>query len=255
MINFACVSNKAYISHALGLYRSARATHKVDEFTFHLYYVGQSPCQEFASLPNVQIYYDPIKLDNRRVLSKIEHDDEFLALFPPEKELLVSQEGCYCNNIRFRFARSLLYEKLDNILLVDADMLVNRAITHLPLITRTYDVALQPYCDIQSGRMQFCVEFLYIRNTSSAQSFFTLLDQKIVDEFGIFKWGHAKFFADQVYRYPIKWLSLPEEYRDCKHRETSFIWTGEDFRKDATLSASIGRSQYTQKLATFLNET
>ena len=249
-LNVACVVDRNYLVYATGLYLSAKAT--LGNFTFHLNTVNTVDTTWFEQQKDVCVYPTTVDLPTLAPVDRGEYDNEFLLHFDKSESPKITPLAAYCNNIRFEFASRLLANGVDNLLLLDADMLFNRDVSHLKFSVKEH-LALQSYID--NGATRYCVEFLFIKNKPETVRLFNDLATQVHTKQGIYKWGHAKFFAEMVDSATyISKLLVSDFYRDSLYRSFSYIWTGEDYRKQQRLCDQLHQTGYLDKLKLLLRD-
>ena len=244
-LNLACVADSTYLGYALGLFLSAKQVHG-KHFTFHLQLVNTTELP--ISDGQLQVYPIQCNYQHTNPTPREEYDNEFIAHYPATDSPLVSDLARFCNNARFRFLSRLLDARLDNIVMLDADMLFNQTI--LPLSFSVTDVALQPYWD--GTHQKYCVEFLFVKNNPRTQTFFKSFAERIELEFGLLKWGHAAFFTSALCTSNLRILPISDLYRDSKFRPNACLWTGEDYRKMRQFTEPLNQAGYLNKLKSLL---
>jgi hypothetical protein len=240
MISIACVSDLNYITYAQAMFNSFKYKHK--QLQYHLLYVGNN--KEYTN-KTINLSYDNIQLSDKKDIIKdfSTEDNEYKQFFTGN--VMLSEKNCYCNNLRFKFVSNLLNTGIKNLIFIDADMLCNRNIDFLKLISYKKDICLQPYFE---GKKYYRTNFFYINNTSPTREFFNAVAAGIEKDFGMFKWGHTKYFTELVKQSNLKILDLPENFIDTNYSNNSYIWSGESFRKEKNLvSISTKNFNYINK--------
>jgi hypothetical protein len=259
MIRVAAVSDFNYLFYIKALFTSF-LKHNSNVY-FYLYYVGNEEISQLLNFPNLKIYQDNIIIKDNTVIKSVDTEDVVYKKYFDQKNF-VSRKACYCNNIRFQFASKLLEENVSNFFLMDADMICNKDIQSIKVISRKYDLCIQPYFEDRAGNINehgdkyYCVNFMYVNNTEQSRLFFNNLSKTIKEEFGIYKWGHAKFFKEQLFQYKnLKVLDMPWIYRDTNYNENSYIWSGENFRKNSKLvQQSTNEFKFIDQVEKYNNE-
>lgn len=259
MIRVAAVSDFKYLYYIKALFTSF-LKHNSNTY-FYLYYVGREDISQLLSFPNLKIYQDETTIKDKTVIKSIDTEDTVYKQYFDHQNS-VSRKACYCNNIRFQFASKLLEENISNFFLIDADMICNKDIQSMKVISRKYDLCIQPYFEDETGSMNehgdkyYCVNFMYINNTEQSKLFFKKLSKNIKDEFGMFRWGHAKFFRDQLLKSNnLKVLDMPWIYRDTNYNKNSYVWSGENFRKNPKLvQQSTKEFKFIEQVKRYNNE-
>lgn len=245
MISLACVTDKEYLPYTNAMISSFKNYHK--EVEIYIHYIGNK--NEFTN-NTVNIFYENINLSTKKnIIKNIDFEDnEFLNFFTHKNVL--SKKNCYCNNQRFMFINNLLEQNIKNLIFIDADMLFNKNVDFLKTITYKKDVGLQSYFDKEN---YYKTNFMYINNTAKSRKVFNYISKNIDSEFGLYTWGHTKYFSNVIKLFDLNIAKLPENFVDTNYYDNSYVWSGENFRKNPKLvKQSTKNFKYIEKYKSYL---
>jgi len=245
MISLACVADREYLPYAEAMIRSFKEFYK--KANVYMLYVGST--NEYIN-DDITIFYDNRTLSKKKNILKDKNteDNEFLTFF--KKDNYLSKKNCYCNNQRFKFISMLLEKNIKNLIFIDADMLFNKKIDFLKIISYKKDILLQPYYD---NGIFYKTNFLYINNTLKTKNVFKYISKNLEKEFGLYTWGHTKYFSKIIKTFDLNIVELPENFIDTNYTDNSYVWSGENFRKNKKLvKQSTNNFKYIKKYKSYL---
>ena len=245
MITIACVSDSNYIPYAQAMFNSFKHNHK--QLQYHLLYVGSN--KKYTNR-TINVSYDNTQLSDKKDTIKdfSTEDNEYKQFFTDN--VMLSEKNCYCNNLRFKFISNLLDSGIKNLIFTDADMLCNRNVDFLKVISHKKDICLQSYLE---DKKYYRTNFFYVNNTLATREFFNAVAVGIEKDFGMLRWGHTKYFTQLINQSNLKVSELPEDFIDTNYCNNSYIWSGESFRKRKDLvGISTKNFNYINKYESYL---
>ena len=198
--------------------------------------------------PTVQFIDDTTKLSRKRTLMKQYHDRAELywtysgSVYDMKglrniTRTMYSPQMAYSCHSRFLTITELLGTKIDRLLCLDADTIVNKNFDVLWDVT-DYDLCVVPYGTEQT---LFNNEgLLLVNNTPTAAAFFKEVKERLFDKETFYEWDADTDVLHEVYdECPINIKKIDKSYKDKHHKPDSYMWSGDGPRKNTNKFRNI----------------
>lgn len=198
--------------------------------------------------PEVQFIDDDTKLSRKRTLMKQYHDRAELywtysgSVYDMKglrniTRTMYSPQMAYSCHSRFLTITELLDTKIERLLCLDADTIVNKNFDVLWEET-DYDLCVVPYGTEQT---LFNNEgLLLIGNTPDSKIFFGEVKKRLFDDEAFFEWDADTDVLHEVYdEHPINIKKIDKAYKDKHHKPDSYMWSGDGPRKNTNKFRSM----------------